>query len=331
MTAPRTWSGISAPRCLKDSDAPHGVRGRGQFWPPWVVQYTLGVLRAPTTGVVVCVRDAPVWTRRCLDAVTSPGTPLTEVVVVDDGSRPETRSVIDHAAKTDPRVVVVRGSSRLWFPGAANLGVQVASCDQIILLNSDAIPSKLAIVLMSKAIEARPTAFIGPLSNAGGFQSVPWNVYGLGEFPVCEPPGFHSLEEVSVRWMSDQMEALVPVKFLNGFCIVFARQRFLELGGFDTEAYPFGYGEETDLCLRHLRSGGSNLVATHIYVPHAKTQSYTHSERSGLIADGRTALADRFGHDFIASCRSSIRTAPELMWARLRMRQLYEEMSGATP
>lgn len=285
------------------------------------------MLGTQTTGIVVCVRDSPYWTRRCLAAVVDPRAPHSEVVIVDDKSGPETRSVIDQAAKTDPRVVVVRTSNRLWFPAAANLGVRVATCNQIILLNSDAIPSPTAIAMMIKAIDAHPSAFIGPLSNAGGFQSVPWNVEGRGAFPVCEPPASHSLAEVAVRWMAEAPEEYVPVKFINGFCMVFPRQRFLHLGGFDTEAFPFGYGEETDLCLRNLIDGGPNLVATHAYVPHAKTQSYPEGLRAQLVADGRMTLAARFGHAFIATCRSSNRCTPELVAGRLRMQRLYQEMS----
>lgn len=134
-----------------------------------------------------------------------------------------------------------------------------------------------------------------------------------------------------MKWMEDAREAFVPVEYLNGFCLGFWRDRFLALGGFDTDGFPHGYGEETDLCLRNVDSGGANLVATHIYVPHAKTRSYTQELRSQLAEVGRVTLAARFGSDFMAASRSAIRSNRELRDARSRMRRLYKCMGATEP
>ena len=51
------------------------------------------------------------------------------------------------------------------------------------------------------------------------------------------------------------------VPLLNGFCTLIRRAVFERAGLYDEDAFPIGYGEETDLCLRAAKAGfGSGSV-----------------------------------------------------------------------
>lgn len=277
-------------------------------------------------SIVVCVRNAPSWAERCLTAICNHNAVHSEVVVVDDCSGPETTAVLQRFQLIDPRVRLIRPRDRQWFPRAANLGVSAVTSERVVLVNSDTEPSAAAIARLDEVLRANPAAMVGPLSNAAGFQSVPWNPEALGKFPVCDPPPGLSLRDLADAWMARETAQAVRVPYLNGFCVGFHKRGFDALGGFDSQAHPYGYGEETDLCLRHASAGGVLLVAIHAYVPHGKTQSYQESQRSRLIQHGRRALEQRHGPNLAASTER-LRRNPQLIAARQRMQDLYNSWS----
>ena len=59
----------------------------------------------------------------------------------------------------------------------------------------------------------------------------------------------------------------------------------VEVGGMDGAAFPSGYGEENDLCLRVRNAGYQLAVADDVYVWHSKSASFG-AARSGT--DGTT-------------------------------------------
>ncbi len=63
----------------------------------------------------------------------------------------------------------------------------------------------------------------------------------------------------------------------------------LEIGGFDTERFGRGYGEENDFCLRARRQGYRNVLAGDVFVGHEGGASFTH-EKQQLIDEGLAEL-----------------------------------------
>src|SRR3546814_16309874 len=46
----------------------------------------------------------------------------------------------------------------------------------------------------------------------------------------------------------------------NGFCMYIRRAMLEDVGLFDEQAFPVGYGEENDLCMRAIDAGWHHLV-----------------------------------------------------------------------
>jgi GT2 family glycosyltransferase len=75
----------------------------------------------------------------------------------------------------------------------------------------------------------------------------------------------------------------------NGFCMYIKRELVDKIGTFDEEAFPRGYGEENDFCMRGLKVGYKNLLSPWSFVFHVRTASFK-GEKAKLVAEGNAAL-----------------------------------------
>lgn len=155
----------------------------------------------PLISVVVCVRDGARWLAPALRSVLEQTHSHLELVVVDDGSRDETPTIL--SSEKDPRLVVrTLPESRGPFV-AANLGLALAQGEFLARLDADdlAFPSRLQTQLA--AFRARPElGLVGTactrLDESGeslGAQQVPFGA-DVALRAALQPPFVHS----SVMW-----------------------------------------------------------------------------------------------------------------------------------
>ena len=78
----------------------------------------------------------------------------------------------------------------------------------------------------------------------------------------------------------------------NGFCMYIRRAALTELGPFDAEAFPRGYGEEGDFCMRAGNAGWNNVVDDATIVFHRRSASFG-AERHELLRAGQERLDAR--------------------------------------
>ncbi len=64
-----------------------------------------------------------------------------------------------------------------------------------------------------------------------------------------------------------------------------------QVGYLDEIAFPMGYGEENDLCLRVRKAGYSLVVADHVYIYHVKSASFGSARRAELSKRRHSLLA----------------------------------------
>ncbi|MFC7694964.1 glycosyltransferase family 2 protein [Paeniroseomonas aquatica] len=117
----------------------------------------------------------------------------------------------------------------------------------------------------------------------------------------------------------------------NGFCLYIRRTCLDAVGAFDTAAFPRGYGEENDFCMRAGRAGFENLVDDRTYVWHRRSASFGQSRFAHMEA-GRAVLATRYPE--YASMVRMFRTDPAFLTIRWRIRRALEnawETAAARP
>ncbi len=183
----------------------------------------------PEVSIVIPARDEERLIGRALESVTSQSWPLAclEVVVVDNGSRDRTASVVQAFAAGAPDLRVrllhepVPGRAR-----AKNAGARAASGELLIFLDAD---SALASDLVERVIEA----------YHGGCPA--GSIRIISDSPDLLDRAFFDLMEFGKR--------LFHIRAQMFYC---SRTIFLALGGFDERLH---LAEDRDFLVRLGRSG----------------------------------------------------------------------------
>jgi GT2 family glycosyltransferase len=237
----------------------------------------------PSVDVVVCVHNALDDVRRCLWSLVEKGSYPFHLILVDDGSGPETAAFLAEAAADEPGVTLIRnGTPPHGYTIAANLGMRAARADYVVLLNSDTIVTHgwLERIVACGESDER-IGILGPLSNAASHQSVPALREGAAWATNPLPP--FATEDGLARLLDGVSPRSRPrLPFVNGFCYVIKRPVFEAIGFFDEENFASGYCEENDFSYRAGQAGFELAVADDAYVFHAKSKSYTAEARAPI-------------------------------------------------
>ncbi|MFC1646858.1 glycosyltransferase family 2 protein [Patescibacteria group bacterium] len=171
----------------------------------------------------------------------------TEVVVIDNVSTDGTKEMI---GKKYPKVTLVKNKENVGFGRANNQGIKMASGDQILLLNTDIVVLKDAIVKLYRQSKKRGNAFLGgKLYNADRTSQA-----------SCGP--FFNLTTVMLMlfFKGDQLGITrfspnKPIKtdWISGACIIAPKKLFLKNLLFDESI--FMYMDEVDLLYRARKMG----------------------------------------------------------------------------
>jgi glycosyltransferase involved in cell wall biosynthesis len=101
-----------------------------------------------------------------------------------------------------------------------------------------------------------------------------------------------------------------------------------DIGLFDAAAFPRGYGEENDFCMRACAAGWRNVIDDATYVFHERSQSFG-SEKTTLMAAGRSVIDRRYS-DYTHAIQVFTKS-PQIALARLRVAQMDHLIARAAP
>lgn len=279
----------------------------------------------PCADVVVCVHDSPDDVRACLSSVLPTLGAADGLIIVDDGSAEETKRLCEEVAAGAPdRVRLIRRPEGSGFCRAANAGIRVSEADIVVLLNSDTIVPAGWIDRLAACMRHHPRiGLAGPLSNAGGWQSIP-ALPDKGVVNNRVRSDDETLAAIQAFCADFAARYDAPfVELLNGFCIAIRRTVLDEVGLLDDERFPQGYGEEWDLCFRAQDAGFLCTVAIDCFVYHAKTKSYTTAQREELSRAGRAQLDSRHGPRRVRDAVRGVKAHPVLASVRADAREAF--------
>ena len=240
-----------------------------------------------------------------------------ELILVDDGSTDETKDYLENFAQQSGYTTLIRNESPKGYTVSANIGLKAAKTEFSVLMNSDIILTRQAIPQMLRCFEASAEiAMAGPLSNAASFQSIPELSAAEGGWSINQLP-----EGWSPQALADKIEAQITptypeVPILNGFCTMIRKTVFEKIGYLDEDAFPMGYGEENDFCIRAQKAGMKLVVADNAYVYHAKSKSFGSKRRSELNQKGNEILYKRHGVNVMKDASSTLKNSPDLIQRR---------------
>nr|WP_239059688.1 glycosyltransferase [Ruegeria sp. PrR005] len=268
-------------------------------------------------AVVVPIYNAYEDVAICIDRLQAHTPAEVDILLINDCSPdPRIAGLLDKA-RTLPGFRVLENSENMGFTRTINRGLTETGGRDVIILNSDARVTPGWVEGLLQAAQAHPrVATVTAMSDRAGAFSAP-NIGNENDLPE----GIS--EEDYARAFRDRSLRLYPsVPTGNGFCMFIARACMDEIGLLDAEAFPRGYGEENDFCMRARRAGWQNLIDDATYVFHDRSKSFG-AAKTDLMAAGRKVIDERYP-EYSAAIRY-YGSSPVLEMARFRARQALED------
>lgn len=287
----------------------------------------------PTIDVVVCVHNALEDVENCLASVERSSYPAEalRLIVVDDGSDGPTADFVRYTADRLDWVTRIRHETGNGYTVAANAGVASGDGELVVLLNSDTIVPAGWLQKIVEVFAAKPdVGLVGPLSNAASWQSVPDIAAPEGGWAANQLPNGYDVDDMdAVVGQAAQTLPVIPrLPLLNGFCMAVRRAVFNDIGGFDEEHFPLGFGEEDDFCMRASLAGYGLGLAADLYVYHSKSKSYGSERRNELTKAGQAALAAKHSEARLQRASDTMKHNPYLAQMRSAVRVVLENEAG---
>lgn len=175
-----------------------------------------------------------------------------ETILVDNASTDKTLSWLN---KNYPQIKIIKSSKNMGFGAANNLGVKKASAKLVLLLNPDTIlkPGCLKNIVdwfraysQEQVIGCQLLNPDGSIQPSGGSLPNLLNLF-LWALGLNSLPGAYHQNKTSVYKKPNQFD------WLSGAALVFKKDFFQKIGGFDKQI--FMYGEEVELAYRIKKAG----------------------------------------------------------------------------
>lgn len=227
----------------------------------------------PLVSIVIPVFNNYFMTLSCLLSIAK-CTNLSlklEVIVADDCSTDQTVNIKDKVKG----VQVVKGEENVGFLMNCNNAVSVARGEYIVLLNNDTnVQEGWLDELIRPHMGDDNVAVTGPmfvypdgrLQEAGGIIFSDASGWNYGRLDSPEKPQYKFSRDVD---------------YVSGACLVFKKQFWMDLGGFDTRFTP-AYYEDTDFCFSARKLGYKVRYIATSTVVHFEGVSHGTGENTGI-------------------------------------------------
>ncbi len=234
------------------------------------------------TAIVVPIYNAADDVEICIQRLLDYTDASVEVILIDDCSPDPRIATILEDASRHSRFRILRNDENLGFTRTVNRGLVESGMRDVVILNSDARVTPRWLPNMLAAARSMPrVATVTAMSDRAGAFSAP-EIGNENDLP----PGID--EATYARAFRRRQFGTYPVVPTgNGFCMLITRAAMQEIGLLDAEAFPRGYGEENDFCMRAMRAGWQNVIDDRTYVFHDRTKSFGTSKQANAEAGAR--------------------------------------------
>ena len=231
----------------------------------------------PKVSVILVNWNGKNDTIECLESVHKIDYPQYEVIVVDNGSRDNSVSVV---RERFPEVTIIETGRNLGFSGGNNAGIRRALQDGaecILLLNNDTIVDSQIINGFLNAMQDLPKE--GILAAKIYYYSEPNRVWYAGAKWIKESAHFVHVGQGCFDTGSE-FNAIMETDYACGCALFVNSELFKKIGLFDEKF--FLTFEETDLCYRARKAGYRSYFIPDAKVWH-KVSTSSGGENSALF------------------------------------------------
>lgn len=230
--------------------------------------------------VIIPVYNAPAEVRRCLTAVAANSPTDVGVIIVHDASTdPDVAPLVAEAARREGWELL-ENDENLGFTRSVNRGLATAPAGDVVILNADTrVPRRWLWRLRNAALSDERIGTVTPLSDAAGAFS----------FPCPRPDGPAEVDRYAAAVARGSAFVRPRGPTGNGFCMYVTAAAREVVPLLDEEAFPRGYGEENDYCMRLSTFGFTHVVADDCVVFHDESASFG-TEKAALSEAGHATL-----------------------------------------
>ena len=234
----------------------------------------------PLVSVILPFRDQPRLLDRCLHSLFGKSRwERLEVIAIDNNSeQDETRAVVDKWARRDPRFKHHGYNQPFNFSAICNHGVEQASGEFLVLLNSDIemVSENWVETLLSHAgrpqVGAVGAKLLYPdhtIQHAGIVVGID---NGAGH-PYKNFPAAH-------RGYFQRLRLAHNVSAVSAALLMVARQKYMDAGGLDETELAIAYND-VDFCLKLVQAGYHNVLNPNCVAIHheSATRGYEHDQQ----------------------------------------------------
>ena len=200
-------------------------------------------------SIIIAVYNQLPYTRMAVESIMKNTDPsLYELIIVDNGSRPEVKVYFD-SLKGKLDLVYIRNEENAGPIRAVNQGIRASKGDYVMAIHNDVIIMENG--WLDKIISAMDKdPMIGMAGLAGRKE-----IYNTG--CVNEESLKHNLQNEDLN--EPMKEDVAQVAVLDGLCFVLRRELIDKIGGLD-ETYGYMHCYDLDVSLASIAAGFKNIV-----------------------------------------------------------------------
>lgn len=244
-------------------------------------------VQQPVPAVIIPVFNAVEALDDCLDSVARHTQMDCRILLIDDASTdPGVQQLLESYRSRWP-FECYSNPNNMGFTRTVNKGLELAGRSDVVLLNADTRVTAGWLGRLRVAAYQRPeVGTVTPFSNNAGAFSVP----KPGSNVVSEAFG---LERFARAISQASLRRYPEVPTGNGFCLYIRRDCLDDVGALDAVAFPRGYGEENDFCMRAGAKNWKHIIDDATYIYHVRSASFG-EEKQELITAGRQVIDARY-------------------------------------
>lgn len=241
--------------------------------------------------IIVSFNKFQETTGPCLRSLQKDSTDM-EIIVVDNGSDRQTCQSLKQAAQEDLRIRPIFSKSNRGYAGGNNMGVEAASSEMLLLLNSDTRVLASSIPCCLTLMEENPNwSMLGPVSNQTGNDQ---QIFTEGHDP-------HEILIQGKNWCDHSHNFHYQTDILSFCCVMIRTKVYRDLDGLD-EAFGLGYYEDTDFNYRAVNAGLKLMITEDAFIYHRGSGSFANTcpTVKKMVKQNKRLFRKKHGHGIIA-------------------------------
>ena len=219
---------------------------------------------AGLTSIVILTFNELKYTRECIESIRKYTTEPHEIIFVVNASADGTVKWLKKIVQVNTNYKLIENEKNNGFAKGCNQGIEAASGEYVLLLNSDVVVTDNWLSGMLQCLNsASDTGIVGPMTN---------NISGPQKVRDADYRTMNRMHDYAKSFRERYRYRRIPLRRIDGFCMLFRRQLADKIGLLD-ESLGTGNFEDADYCLRAALAGFGNLIAGDVFIHHYSSMS----------------------------------------------------------